>query len=549
MMIPTGLLSVGAGLIHFLQRAVPRGVLPRRWSLSFVLLFAASSPSIPNACAHGGSPIWMSGFNGPANDYDAPAAIALDGSGNVIVTGYSERFYGTNEFDGFTTIKYSNDGVALWTNFYHGTFDEDDLPQAMAVDPNGNVFVTGWALKTNNLADFATVGYSAVGVPLWTNRFHGTGQDEDFVEGIAADKNGNVFVTGHSFDTNDQPSYTTIKYSLAGVPQWTNHFTGPGNSADYSYGVATDTNGNVYVTGGSGAVISYNFATIKYSGAGVPVWTNYYNAPSNSDDEAHYIVLDKSGNVFVTGNSFGSGYDFATVGYTSAGVPLWTNRYSGPGAKNDFVRGIAVDTNGNVFVTGSSRQTNGFSDFATVGYSAAGVPLWTNRFHGANTNDDSGPNGIATDSRGNVFVTGFAEATNDFADMVTIAYSGIGTPQWTNIFNGPTNGDDSGAAVASDAAGNLFVTGTTTGVSGDFVTIKYSQTFPAVQIAIESDGAVGYYIRFTGVAGVSYRLQRATNVTGPWASSSPQTALASGQVLFWDFLPPPGQGYYRISQP
>ena len=71
----------------------------------------------------------------------------------------------------------------------------------------------------------------------------------------------------------------------------------------------------------------------------------------------------------------------ATVAYSSAGVPLWTNRYHEPGSGDDYAAGIAVDSSGNVFVTGTGYSSNG-SAYATVAHSGSGVPLWTNHYHG-----------------------------------------------------------------------------------------------------------------------------------------------------------------------
>jgi hypothetical protein len=68
-------------------------------------------------------------------------------------------------------------------------------------------------------------------------------------------------------------------------------------------------------------------------------------------------------------------------------------------------------------------------------------------------------------------------------------------------------------------------------------------------LAIEGDGDGGYFLRFSGVPGSAYRLQRAPSVTGPWAASAPQTAPASGLLEFWDLFPPPGQAFYRTVQP
>ena len=82
--------------------------------------------------------------------------------------------------------------------------------------------------------------------------------------------------------------------------------------------------------------------------------------------------MDIAGNVFVTGDStpVSGGQDYATIAYSSAGAPLWTNRYDGPASGNDFARAIAVDDSGNVFVTGYSDSGTNL-DYATIKYSKA----------------------------------------------------------------------------------------------------------------------------------------------------------------------------------
>ena len=98
----------------------------------------------------------------------------------------------------------------------------------------------------------------------------------------------------------------------------------------------------------------------------------------------------------------------------------------------------------------------------------------------------------------------------------------------------------------------LAVSGSDLYAGGDFLTTG-GKVSPYVAraivnspfLAIEPDGFGGYFLRFSGVPGSAYRLQRATDLTGPWATSSPQTAPASGYVEFWDLFPPPGQGFYR----
>ena len=114
-----------------------------------------------------------------------------------------------------------------------------------------------------------------------------------------------------------------------------------------------------------------DYATIKYSNAGVPLWTNRYNGPANRGDKGYRMAVDSSGNVFVTGSSQNTSgnFDYATVAYSNTGVPLWTNRYNGPANVFDFAIGIAVDRSGNVFVTGNSGN-----DMVTIKYSSSITP-------------------------------------------------------------------------------------------------------------------------------------------------------------------------------
>jgi hypothetical protein len=86
--------------------------------------------------------------------------------------------------------------------------------------------------------------------------------------------------------------------------------------------------------------------------------------------------VDNSGNVFVTGISYGgaSGNDYATVAYSSAGAVLWTKHYNGPANGDDAATAVAVDRNGDVFVTGSSTGSGTGCDYATIKYSSSILP-------------------------------------------------------------------------------------------------------------------------------------------------------------------------------
>ena len=338
-----------------------------------------------------GVPLWTNRYDGPLLG-DFVAGLAVDGSGNVFVTGTT--YDDSDFFSDFATIKYSSAGVPLWTNLY-STGVGTDWPNALGVDSNGNVIVTGmrWGDK------FATIKYSGSGVPLWTNHYVANPNSFDAALALAVDRDDNVVVTGISYVLNPfEPDCVTIKYSGAGVQLWVNRYRGPG-SAGGGRAVAVDSEGNVFVTGISGGT----GATIKYSGSGMPLWTNTSSGGGNA------VAVDGHDNIIVTGGS-------ATIKYSGSGVPLWTRRYDiASGSAPPYA--VAVDGSGNVVVTGASG-----GDVVTIRYSSAGMPLWTNRYNGPGNGSDAGY-AVAVDGNGNVFVTGESYGGSSSNDFVTIKYS------------------------------------------------------------------------------------------------------------------------------
>ncbi len=419
---------------------------------------------------------WVQRYNGPENGDDMAVAMAVDAEGNVIVTGSSLAPAGHPS--DYVTIKYSSAGVPVWTNRYGGPGNGNDVAAALAVDASGNVVVTGSSEASDSYPDYATIKYSGAGLPLWTNRYRYNGPEISLNNpcAVAVDASGNVFLTGCSeiIGASQENDYLTIKYSSAGVPLWTNRYNGPANGPDMARAIAVDTKGNVYVTGDSqqiaNDIVYSDYLTIAYSEAGLPLWTNSYNGPADCGDMASAIAVHANGIVYVTGSSDSgeSGtIDWATIAYSTAGVPLWTNRYGGPGA--DFATAVAVDADANAVVTGALQSDpSRFRDSVTIKYSSAGVPLWTNRY---------GPGygyALAMDGSGNAYLTG-ASPIGSYEDYATLAYSSAGVPLWTNLYNGPANRGDSPQALAADSKGNVYVTGNSTGTNGnlDFATIKY----------------------------------------------------------------------------
>ena len=365
--------------------------------------------------SNAGVPLWTNRYHGPGAGSDVARAIAVDASGNVFVTGDSANTDPPPYNRDYATIKYSGAGVPLWTNRYQ-IFTDNAYGTAVAVDAGSNVVVTGYSGGSG----VSTIKYSNAGVPLWTNIFHYPG-DFAYIGSLAVDSNANVFVAGHASGPGGGDDILIFKCSSSGALLWTNRYNGLGNGNDYGNDIALDSNGNVFLTGGTTVGGQFEFVTIKYSNSGMPVWTNRYKGFGTSFyGGAGEIVVDYAGNVIVTGTSVGSGthFDFATIKYSNTGVPLWTNRFNRN--SEDAAIGLAVDRGNNVFVHGYSSDAITLRyDNTVVAYSSTGQFLWSNFYNGPGNDDDSA-NAIALDGEGNVFVTGYSRGTNGFTDYATI---------------------------------------------------------------------------------------------------------------------------------
>lgn len=120
-----------------------------------------------------------------------------------------------------------------------------------------------------------------------------------------------------------------------------------------------------------------DYATVKINSSGVQQWSKIYSGAATGNDVSRSVNTDALGNVYITGESKGSGVhsDYTTIKYSAAGVEQWVQRYNGPGNAIDIVNSVAVDNLGNIYVTGESTGSGSGLDFATVKYSQSTKPI------------------------------------------------------------------------------------------------------------------------------------------------------------------------------
>ncbi len=347
-----------------------------------------------------GALLWHTFLGG--SGIDIGTGIAVDGSGNVYASGFSNADWNlsqsvtpanpyTSEFDAFA-VKLDPGGSALWQTFL-GTFG-DDRGYALAINDN-NVYVTGGSANTwgspevehgGALADAFVVSLNGNDGNWQWNTFMGAAGDtaECLAWAIAADSDNNVVVVGDStvsWGTNPVNVYAggydvfAAKLNNLGVRQWHTFLGGTGT--DYGYSVAVDVNGNIFVAGesyaawGSNPVSSFTpggtsdaFA-VKLDSTGHRQWHAFLGG--TGFDYGSSIAVDASGNVYLGGGSSAAwgnpinnftGMIDAFVAKLDNGGVLRKNSFTG-GTGQDYGDAILLAGEDIVYVAGETFATWG----------------------------------------------------------------------------------------------------------------------------------------------------------------------------------------------
>jgi hypothetical protein len=369
-----------------------------------------------------GSLIWAKNYGGATDT--KTYHLELDNQGNLIVTGifsgtatFGDSVYQTNGNNDVFLLKLDNQGNLLWSQAYGSV--NSDYPPDLAVDQNNNIILGGYysndidilnnSLTSNGGWDNYVAKFNSSGTLQWAKPY-GCSKSEN-CEGVATDKNGNIFITGQysdsvAFGNFSEPGVNLtdifiVKLNSDGDPVWLK--TATGNGGNYPKDIAVDINGNVLVTGTVKDDVTFN-SSVSINGNTSAC--DMFIAKYNNDGECQWAIddgdgdwcqgfaltTDKVGDVYGTGffsNSatFGStslsgqSQDIFVVKYNSNGVFQYAS--SGGGFSMDYGNAITVDDNLNPIITGQFRTSCSFgsnnlnadgTDFLLVKYGQAVPP-------------------------------------------------------------------------------------------------------------------------------------------------------------------------------
>ncbi len=387
---------------------------------------------------------WAVIIGGASQDYDEGNSITIDSLGDAYVTGY-ETVDGERKNIWISKLS-RDDGTILWTQTHNGDKNDNDVGNGIAFDPysTDKVVVTGYQ---DNAKDAWTRKMNiSDGEKIWTDIFHNNTYGID-IQGrdVAVDEYGNVYVIGSYYHLN--ADIFIRKINKNGVVQWTKIFDDIMGTTenDYGYGVALDKEGNIYGTGKSG--VSKNKIWVgKFDSNGEKVWINWYDSVEPSVDNAG-MGIDTDGNfVYVTGRMEEPGQktNIWILKLTSAGGTVWIKTYDGEENNDDSGRGIAVNSKGNIYVTGQMYINPPYDNEVvwTIKLDPDGNEIWTRTYDVADslTDNDEG-HGIAVWDD-HVYITGVVGAVlkPTSTDILVQKYCGAGLISW---WKADGNADDS----------------------------------------------------------------------------------------------------------
>lgn len=426
------------------------------------------------------------GENGVQTDACLAGCIAATCGDSILWEGVESCDDGnTVDFDGCNSDCAETASIA-WEDVYSGPVASGcDTAFGIHVDADDNVIAVGSVNSSPNPdhdCDIFVRKYDNDGLVLWTDLFDSPAGACDEAWGVETDTDGNIFVSGTVYDPTAQVlrDQWLRKYDESGAILWTTLFNG--TDEDFSYGAAVDANGDVIYVGATQTNVNGYDATVrKLSGANASlIWERSYDGPSSLNDFA-IDVETRGTDIYVVGfeSVTGQSENAWIRRYDAGGNAQWTVTHNGAQNGQDRAGGVAIDSTGNVIVVGFERGVTNH-DMWVAKYDPAGGLVWSDLYNNPDLLWADRLQDVAVDGQDNVVVVGhewaIGGAGNGF-DLWMRKYTPNGAEIWTRTENGPGDGDDFWYAVEIDSGDHPIVGGALSipGQCTDLVVRKYNR--------------------------------------------------------------------------
>lgn len=400
---------------------------------------------------------WEAATGNPSELIDYSAST-FDDSGNLIVVGNTLV---SGESENFLVSKFDSEGTLLWKYEYNfSDADSTDFATAVVCDASDFIYITGGSFDDGTQSfDYATIKLDDAGNVEWIERYEGVDNLDDIPTAIGIDWDGNVYVTGGSQTQSEGWDYLTVKYDTDGEELWT---------VSYDYGQLDDFASELHVEGGSGeltvvggsasSVTAWDFAVIQYDSDGSWLSTDREASGIGTFDKPMAFYQDDVGNMYITGSKSTNGTDFdiMTVKLNANSQLKWTQTFDGHNMA-DGAYDVVADPQGNVYVAGYTQKSNLGTNFLVLKYDSTGILQWSKERTPYYPQDSAQATEIALDASGNVYASGYIQDQGD-KDVLTMRFDPTGQHGWENIFENPYDPEEFATDISVDLFGNAYVT-------------------------------------------------------------------------------------------
>ena len=369
---------------------------------------------------------------------------------------------------------------------------------ALALDGVGNAYTSGSTGAANAHYDFMTAKHGADnGARLWVkNAGRGT-NTYDLSNALAVDGAGNATSAGFfTMGTDGQnKDFRTIRYTTAGAVKWSKGLAGSFGTDDQARFAVTDSGGNPIILGETvnSAGLGRDLTLVKYSAnKGGVLWRKDAAHGASGSFVANQLLIDAAGNPVVIGRA-GSTEFYLAKHAAANGALLWEKRILLQDTALSSVKDAVLDAAGNIALFGPTYEvsSSSYPGFCTLKCDAAsGNPLWERTWRGPGYYGER-PAAVGTDAAGNVIVTGRSENSQGNFEFRTIQYAAAdGTVRWS-ARSGPPDGHNHDAepvALVVTPEGNVIVTGKIISLKG--ASSIYNEDWDAFTVCY--DGKTGY---------------------------------------------------------
>ena len=287
---------------------------------------------------------WQRSLGGTASDYGQ--GVAVDSSGGVYIGGItSSAGQGSNDM---MIAKYNSSGVIQWQRTL-GT-SGNDQGHYVATDSSDNVYLCGTSATSGaGMEELIIAKYNSSGTIQWQRRLGGSANDVAY--GVATDSSNNVYVCGSTRSNSSNTDVLIAKYNSSGTIQWQRLLYGSSGS-DIARRIATDSSGNVYISGYTNSIGQGNadFLIAKYNTSGTLQWQRIIGGPVS--EYSYGIAVDSSGDVYLGGSTssiISYDNDIFLAKYNSSGVIQWQRQLT---FDYDTLYDLTIDDSGSLYITG-----------------------------------------------------------------------------------------------------------------------------------------------------------------------------------------------------